>query len=123
MVAVFNKDSMTAVRRNPYDVGLMLKILIPQPLYNPSEHHAEFQINDRQSFRRLWRLQLARTVQDFATVWNIREPWTVTEVAHPPVETYAAALEKQGTITKAEAIIDTIFVKVTRQRTGLRKTI
>jgi hypothetical protein len=56
--------------RPPYDLVLMLKILILQRLYNLSDDAMEYQMIDRISFRRF--LKIDDKVPDAKTIWNFR---------------------------------------------------
>jgi IS5 family transposase len=114
--SVFAKERKSAAGRKPYDVVLMFKILILQRLYNLSDEQAEFQINDRHSFKRFLGLHLGSAIPDFSTVWLFREALTVAEAIKPLFDTYAAMLEKQGVVTKTGTIVDASFVEVPRQR-------
>jgi transposase, IS5 family len=52
---------------------LLFKILILQRLFNISDDQAEFQINDRMSFRRFLGLCLDDRVPDAKTIWLFRD--------------------------------------------------
>ena len=54
--------------RPPYDLILMLKILILQRLYNLSDDQMEFQINDHMSFMRFLGLGLGNSAPDAKTI-------------------------------------------------------
>ena len=54
--------------RPPYDLVLMLKILILQRLYNLSDDAMEYQMIDRISFRRF--LKIDDKVPDAKTIWD-----------------------------------------------------
>ena len=51
----------------------MLQILVLQALYNLSDDHAEFVIQDRSSFIRFLGLSLSQKAPDTKTIWLFRE--------------------------------------------------
>ncbi|TJW49566.1 MAG: transposase, partial [Mesorhizobium sp.] len=55
---------------------MMFKIMVLQALYSLSDDQAEFQIQDRLSFRRFLRLGLGDKVPDVKTIWLFREHLT-----------------------------------------------
>ena len=66
---VFMKEHKSAGGRPPYSYLLLFKILILQRLFNISDDQAEFQINDRMTFRRFLGLSLGDPVPDAKTIW------------------------------------------------------
>jgi IS5 family transposase len=70
---VHEKDKKSQVGVKPFDVVLMLKILVLQQLHNLSDEVTEYQIWDRFSFMSFLGLQLEDRVPDSKTVWTFRE--------------------------------------------------
>lgn len=70
---VFEKEHKGAGGRPPYHYVLMFKILILQRLFNISDDEAEYQINDRMTFRRFLGLSLGDLVPDAKTIWLFRD--------------------------------------------------
>ncbi len=102
--------------RPPYDVVFMFKILILQRLYSLSDEQLEYQINDRESFKRFLDLHMGSAVPDYSSIWRFRERLTETGVAKKLFDAFVQKLEEQGVITKAGTIVDASFVEVPRQR-------
>ena len=59
--------------RPPFDVVLMMKILVLQSLYNLADDATEHLIRDRLSFMRFLGLSLGDRVPDAKTIWLFRE--------------------------------------------------
>ena len=70
---VFMKEHKNAGGRPPYSYLLLFKTLILQRLFNISDAQAEFQINDRMTFRRFLGLSLGDLVPDAKTIWLFRD--------------------------------------------------
>lgn len=51
---IHQKLCKSSTGRKPMCVGLILKMLVLQALYNLSEDQTEFQVRDRLSFQRFW---------------------------------------------------------------------
>jgi len=110
------RERKSETGRPAYDQVFMFKVLVLQRLYNISDPQVEYQINDRQSFRRFLGLHLGSEVPDYSSVWRFREQLNKTDAARKLFDAFAAKLEKQGVITKAGTIVDASFVEVPRQR-------
>jgi len=70
---VFAKENKGAGGRPPYSYLLLFETLILQRLFNISDDQAEFQINDRMTFRRFLGLSLGDQVPDAKTIWLFRD--------------------------------------------------
>ena len=57
---------------SPYDVILMLKMLIVHRLYDISDDQIEYQINDRLSFQQFLGSTIGNPVSDAKTIWKFR---------------------------------------------------
>jgi hypothetical protein len=52
-LALLNHDKKSNAGQKPYDVVMMFKIILLKRFYNMSDEQAEYQINDRLSFKEL----------------------------------------------------------------------
>lgn len=102
--------------RPPYDLILMLKILILQRLYNLSDDQMEFQINDRMSFMRFLGLGLGDNVPDAKTIWLFRDTLMKAGVMDKLFYHFNKMLLDAGIITREGTIVDATFVDAPRQR-------
>lgn len=102
--------------RPPYDLILMLKILILQRLYNLSDDQMEFQINDRMSFMRFLGLGLGDRVPDSKTIWLFRDTLMKANVMDKLFHHFNKMLLDAGIITREGTIVDATFVDAPRQR-------
>ena len=59
--------------RPPFDVVLMLKVLVLQKYYSLSDDEAELQIMDRYSFMQFLDLLPGDSVPDAKTIWDFRQ--------------------------------------------------
>jgi IS5 family transposase len=57
----------------PYDVVMMFKIILLKRFYNLSDEQAEYQINDRLSFKEFLGLSSGDRVPDSRTIWLFQE--------------------------------------------------
>jgi IS5 family transposase len=102
--------------RPPYDKLLMFKILILQKYYNLSDEQAEFQINDRTSFRQFLGLEIGDKIPDEKTIWVFKEKLADNNVSVKLFDLFTNQLINQGIIAKEGSMIDASFVDVPRQR-------
>jgi IS5 family transposase len=102
--------------RPAYDSVLMFKILVLQRLYNISDDQAEYQINDRMSFRRFLGLHSEDSVPDAKTIWHYRDELVKAEIVETLFRLFTKALEDRGLITRTGTIVDATFVDAPRQR-------
>ena len=66
--AVLNKEKKSRVGAKPFDVVMMFKIMVIQRYYNLSNDQTEYQMEDRQSFRRFPGLSSGDKVPDAKTI-------------------------------------------------------
>ncbi len=94
--------------RPPYDLVLMLKILILQRLYNLSDDAMEYQMIDRISFRRF--LKIDDKVPDAKTIWNFRNQLSKSNRGNWLFSAFQEKLESQGMIAHKGQIVDATFI-------------
>src|SRR5574339_212255 len=100
--------------RPPYDLVLMLKILILQRLYNLSDDAMEYQMIDRISFRRF--LKIDDKVPDAKTIWNFRNQLSKSNRGNWLFSAFQEKLESQGMIAHKGQIVDATFIEAPKQR-------
>lgn len=113
---VFAKEKKGAGGRPPYNYLLLFKTLILQRLFNISDDQAEFQINDRMTFRRFLGLSLGDRVPDAKTIWLFRDTLAKAGVMEELFNSFSFQLEQQGIISHKGTIVDATFVEAPRQR-------
>lgn len=112
---VFVKPRKGPGGRPPFDRLLMFKILVLQSIYDLSDAEAEFQINDRSSFRRFLGLTISNRIPDEKTIWLFREQLG-PEVMHTLMENFIAFLRDEGVELSSGRIIDATFCQSRIQR-------
>src|SRR5665811_2307939 len=113
---VFAKEHRGMGGRPPYNYLLLFKILILQRLFNISDDQAEFQINDRMTFRRFLGLSLGDQVPDAKTIWLFRDTLVKAGVIEELFSCFSRQLEQMGVISHKGTIVDATFVEAPRQR-------
>lgn len=113
---VFARSVEPIASRKPYDVVLMLEILILQRSFNLSDEQSEYQISDRLSFMCFLDLRLCSKIPDFTTVWRLREALTKARADKRLFERITEELPKSDALTETDAIVDASIVAVPRQR-------
>jgi IS5 family transposase len=116
LFADFRKKSEHPQGRPPYDVILMLKILILQQMYALSDDQMEFQIRDRYSFQRFLNVSIHDNIPDAKTIWLFREQLTEKQLDKVLFTKFEEFLVAQGFAAKQGAIIDAQIVEAPRQR-------
>jgi hypothetical protein len=71
--SLLNHDRKTTASCKHYDVVMMFKIMLLKHFYNMSEEQAEYQINDRQSFKEFLGLSSGDRVPDARKIWLFQE--------------------------------------------------
>jgi hypothetical protein len=64
-----NKPRRSRAGRKPYDLIVMFKCLILQPLHNISDEELEYKINDRLLWMEFLGLRLENNIPDRTTFW------------------------------------------------------
>ena len=113
--ALLNKSKKTNVGAKPYDVVMMFKIMILQRYYNISDEQAEYQINDRNSFKQFLGLASGDKVPDSRTIWLFREQLRKKNMCEQLFHRFVEYLDKRGLIFNEGQIIDASFVLAPKQ--------
>lgn len=111
-----DKQRKSNAGRRPYDVVLMLKILILQSLYNLSDNRTEFMIRDRLSFARFLKIDLGDRVPDENTIWDFRELLKKHDLLNTIFAKFDQMLCEQGFAAKKGQILDASITSVPKQR-------
>jgi hypothetical protein len=72
-LSMLNHDKKNSAGAKPYDVVMMFKIVVLKRLYNLSNEQAEYQINNRLSFRNFLGLSSGDRVPDARTIWLFQD--------------------------------------------------
>lgn len=112
---VFARENKGAGGRPPYHYLLLFKTLILQRLFNISDDQAEFQINDRMTFRRFLGMSLGDPVPDAKTIWLFRDTLVKAGVMEELFSRFSLQLDRQGIVTRKGTIVDATFVEAPRQ--------
>jgi IS5 family transposase len=113
---VFAKGNKGTGGRPPYNYLLLFKTLILQRLFNISDDQAEFQINDRMTFRRFLGLSLGDQVPDAKTIWLFRDTLVKAGAMEELFNSFSLQLEQKGIVSHKGTIVDATFVEAPRQR-------
>ena len=114
-----DKERKSNAGRKPYDVILMLKILLLQSFYNLSDEQAEYQINDRITFRRFLGLGLSGKCPDKNTIWLFREQVTKAGYMETIFDLFSQFMDVGGVVAKEGVIIDASITDAKVQRLSL----
>ena len=113
--AVLNKEKKSHAGAKPYDVVLMFKIMVIQRYYNLSDDQTEYQIEDRQSFRRFLGLSSGDKVPDAKTIWLFREKLTKNGASEILFQKFVDFLNSKQLIFNEGRMVDASFVLAPRQ--------
>jgi IS5 family transposase len=114
--AMLNHDKKSNVGCKPYDVVLMFKIILLKRFYNLSDEQAEYQINDRSSFKEFLGLSSGDTVPDARTIWVFQDNLVKQNLAEVFFAQFRNHLNNLGLLVNKGKIVDASFVEVPRQR-------
>ncbi len=109
------KDRKSNAGRPPYDVLLMLKLIILQSLYGLSDAQAEFQILDRYTFKRFLNIKSESDIPDEKTIWLFKERLG-NEGVKRIFRKFSNEMDKAGFSAKKGSIVDATFVDAPKQR-------
>ena len=109
-----NKKSNAGCK--PHDVVLMFKIILLKRFYNLSDEQAEYQINDRLSFKEFLGLSSGDRVPDARTIWLFQDNLIQKNLEATFFEQFHRYLDNLGLFVNEGKIIDASFVEVPRQR-------
>ena len=113
---LLNDNKKNNAGAKPYDVVMMFKIIILQKYYNISDEQAEYQINDRTSFKDFLGISSGDKVPDSRTIWLFRERLTETGLGEILFHDFVNMLTKKGLIFNEGQMIDASFVLAPKQR-------
>jgi IS5 family transposase len=113
---MLNHDKKTNAGCNPYDVVMMFKIILLKRYYNLSDEQAEYQINDRLSFKEFLGLSSGDRVPDARTIWLFQNSLIEKNLEKVLFEQFRRYLDNLGLYVNEGKIIDASFVEVPRQR-------
>lgn len=127
--SVFEKPLTKALKRSdgskggrpPFPAVLMLKILVPQALYNLSDDQAEFVIQDRLSFMRFLGLGLSDKVPDAKTIWLFRESLVRAGAIDNLFARFDKHLSRSGYLAKGGQIVDATIIQAPKQHNSQDK--
>jgi IS5 family transposase len=114
--ATLNHKKTSNVGPKPYDVVMMFKIILLKRFYNLSDEQAEYQINDRLSFKEFLGLSSGDPVPDARTIWVFQEKLVQQDMAEVFFEQFRNHLDHLGLYVNEGKIVDAGFVEVPRQR-------
>jgi IS5 family transposase len=95
---------------------MMFKIILLKRFYNLSDEQAEYQINDRLSFKEFLGLSSGDRVPDSRTIWLFQENLIKKNLEEKLFENFRNYLHDCGLYVNEGKIVDASFVEVPRQR-------
>ena len=113
---MLNQEKKSAAGCKPYDVVMMFKIILLKRFYNLSDEQAEYQINDRLSFKDFLGLKSGDRVPDSRTIWLFQENLIQKNLEEKLFLQFRNYLYKLGLFVNEGKIVDASFVEVPRQR-------
>ena len=113
---MLNHHKKRNVGSKPYDVVMMFKIVLLKRFYNLSDEQAEYQINDRQSFREFLGLAGGDRVPDARSIWLFQDNLIRKNLEERFFEQFRSYLNQLGLYLNEGKIVDASFVEVPRQR-------
>jgi IS5 family transposase len=100
----------------PYDVVMMFKIILLKRFYNLSDEQAEYQINDRLSFKEFLGLSSGDRVPDSRSIWLFQNNLIENKLDEKLFAQFHQYLDRLGLFVNEGKIVDASFVEVPRQR-------
>jgi IS5 family transposase len=97
-------------------VGVLLRIMILQHLYNLSDPQAEEQLKDRLSFQKFVGLAAHEAVPDETTICRFRQRLIACQLHEQLLELLNLQLEARGYIVKRTTLVDATIVESSRKR-------
>jgi IS5 family transposase len=97
-------------------VGVLLRVMILQHIYNLSDPQAEEQIKDRLSFQKFIQLDTQEAVPDETTICRFRQRLIECHLHEQLLEMLNGQLEARGYIVKRTALVDATIVESSRKR-------
>ncbi|MDR0796903.1 MAG: IS5 family transposase [Tannerella sp.] len=115
-LALLNHDKKSNAGCKPYDVVMMFKIILLKRFYNMSDEQAEYQINDRLSFKEFLGLSSGDRVPDARTIWLFQEKLIQNNLEEILFSQFRNHLNQLGLLVNEGKIADASFVETPRQR-------
>ena len=97
-------------------VGVLLRVMILQHLYNLSDPQAEEQIKDRLSFQKFIQLDTHEAVPDETTICRFRQRLIECQLHEQLLALLNGQLEARGYIVKRTTLVDATLVQSSRKR-------
>ena len=113
---MLNHEKKSNAGQKPYDVVMMFKIILLKRFYNLSDEQAEYQINDRLSFKEFLGLKSGDKVPDSRTIWLFQENLIQKNLEEKLFALFHKFLDDLGLFVNEGKIVDAGFVEVPRQR-------
>jgi IS5 family transposase len=113
---MLNQERKSNVGPKPYDVVMMFKIILLKRFYNLSDEQAEYQINDRLSFKEFLGLSSGDRIPDSRTIWLFQENLIKKNLEEKLFAHFRHHLYDLGLYVNEGKIVDASFVEVPRQR-------
>lgn len=113
---MLNHAKTSPAGSRPRDVLLMFKIILLKRIYNLSDEQAEYQINDRQSFKDFLGLASGDRVPDARTIWLFQNKLARERLEADLFARFHQRLDALGLIVNQGKMVDASFVEVPRQR-------
>jgi IS5 family transposase len=113
---MLNHDKKSNSGCKPHDVVMMFKIILLKRFYNLSDEQAEYQINDRLSFKEFLGLSSGDRVPDSRTIWLFQNNLIQKNLEETLFAQFHNYLDNLGLFVNEGKIIDASFVEVPRQR-------
>jgi IS5 family transposase len=115
-LAMLNHEKTSNAGPKPYDVVMMFKIILLKRFYNLSDEQAEYQINDRLSFKEFLGLSSGDRVPDARTIWLFQDSLVKQSLEEILFLQFRNHLDNIGLYVNEGKIVDASFVEVPRQR-------
>jgi IS5 family transposase len=113
---MLNHDKKSNAGQKPYDPVMMFKIILLKRFYNLSDDQAEYQINDRLSFREFLGLSSGDRVPDAKTIWNFQDNLISQNLEVDLFNLFRQHLDNLGLFVNEGKIVDASIVEVPIQR-------
>ena len=108
-----NKKSPSGCK--PYDVVMLFKIVLLKHFYNLSDEQAEYQINDRLSFKEFLGLSSGDRVPDSRSIWLFQDKLIQRHLDEQLFAQFHRYLDTLGLFVNEGKLVDASFVEVPRQ--------
>jgi transposase, IS5 family len=110
------ESTYSSIGRPAHRVGVLLRVMILQHLYNLSDPAAEEQIKDRLSFQKFIQLDSQDSVPDETTICRFRNRLIECKLHEQLLEKLNKQLEERGYIVKRTTLVDATIVESSRKR-------